>query len=148
MRNSQSRIPVAAPFHSVQTQPFEQLIVQLFSAANPGQQADLANRLLGDMPMSRLGALSTGTGACSGTLAELLLQLLTRHIGPMSLTPEQASTLTVEGVQQLAAHASAHSAGLVKRLSGFYAQHPGATTTVSSAALTLALAELAERHST
>ena len=65
---------------------------------------------------------------------------------PAAVTPEQASQLTPEQVQAIASHAEQHSPGIIDKMSGFYAQHPGLIKTLGSAALTIALSSMAHNH--
>ena len=46
----------------------------------------------------------------------------------------------------IATHAEQHSPGIIDKMSGFYAQHPGLIKTLGGAALTIALAKMAESH--
>ena len=59
----------------------------------------------------------------------------------------QASTLTPEQVQVIASHAEQSNPGIVDQLSGFYAKHPTLVKTLGSAALSIALAKMAEHQS-
>lgn len=136
---------LAAMFHSDQTPPFGQMAGQLFGRANADQQAGMLNHLLGSMAPAAVSALA---GAGGGALAGLIGQFSARGAAPVALTPEQASRFTPEQVQQIASHAEQHSPGVVERMSGFYAQHPGLVKTLGGAALSIALAKMAESHST
>ena len=49
-------------------------------------------------------------------------------------------------MQAIATHAEQHSPGIIDKLSGFYAQHPGLIKTLGSAALSIALAKMAQSH--
>ena len=62
------------------------------------------------------------------------------------ITPEQAQKLSPEIVQQLATHAEKSNPSIVDSLSSFYAQHAGLVKTLGGAALTVALAKVAERQ--
>jgi hypothetical protein len=61
------------------------------------------------------------------------------------VSPQQASQVTPEQVQDIATHAEQHSPGIVDQLSSFYAQHTGLVQTLGSAALAIALAHMANR---
>jgi hypothetical protein len=135
---------LSAMFHSGQTPPFGQMAGQLFSQANPNQQAGMLNQLLSGMGPSVLASLMGGAGG--GALSGILGQLTQGGRAPAAITPEQASTLTPEQVQQVASHAEQHSPGIIDKMSGFYAQHPGLIKTLGAAALTIALAKMAESH--
>ncbi len=135
---------LAAMFHSEHTPPFGQMTAQLFGQANPNQQAGMLNQLLTSMGPTVLASLLGGAGGSA--LSGVLGQLTQGSTAPASITPEQASQLTPEQVQQIANHAEKHSPGIIDKMSSFYADHPGLIKTLGSAALTIALAKMAERH--
>ena len=62
-----------------------------------------------------------------------------------TITPEQASQLTPEQVQQMADHAQQNNPSIVDHMSDFYAQHSGLIKTLGGAALAIALAKIADR---
>jgi hypothetical protein len=66
--------------------------------------------------------------------------------GNTQLTPEQAQQLSPEAVQQLAAHAEKTNPSVIDSISNFYAQHTTLVKTLGGAALTVALAKVAERQ--
>ena len=133
---------LAAMFHSDQTPPFGQIAGQLFGQANPNQQAGMLNQLLGSMGPSVLASLASGAGG--GALSGILAKLTQGSGAPATITPEQASQVTPEQVQQIANHAEQHSPGIIDKMSGFYAEHPGLVKTLGGAALAIALAKMAE----
>ena len=135
---------LSAMFHSDQTPPFGQMAGQLFGQANPNQQAGMLNQLLSGMGPSVLASLVAGSGG--GALSAILGKLTPGAAAPAAITPEQASQLTPEQVQQIASHAEQHSPGIIDKMSGFYAEHPGLIKTLGGAALTIALAKMAESH--
>jgi hypothetical protein len=135
---------LSAMFHSDQTPPFGQMAGQLFGQANPNQQAGMLNQLLNGMGPSVLASLLGGAGG--GALSAILGKTSPGAAAPVALTPEQASQLTPEQVQQIANHAEQHSPGIIDKMSGFYAEHPGLIKTLGSAALAIALAKMAESH--
>ncbi|WP_428423077.1 hypothetical protein [Methylibium sp.] len=135
---------LAAMFHSDQTPPFAQMAAQLFGQSNPSQQAGMLNQLLSSMGPAVLASLASGAGG--GALSGLLGQLTQGGGAPAAITPEQASRLTPEQVRQIADHAEQHSPGIIDKMSGFYAEHPGLIKTLGSAALTIALAKMAQNH--
>jgi hypothetical protein len=129
---------IAAAFRSDQTPPFGQMVGQLFSQANPQQQAGMLNQLLGSLGPAAIAALTS-----SGALAGVLGQGAGTVSGPVS--PQQASQVTPEQVQEIATHAEQHSPGIIDKMSDFYAQHSGLVQTLGSAALAIALAHIANR---
>ena len=67
-------------------------------------------------------------------------------LGQQQITPEQAQALSPEVVQQLATHAEKSDPTIVDKASAFYAQHSSLVKTLGGAALTIALAKVAERQ--
>jgi len=146
-RVAQSATPEAlsqglmAMFNSDQTPAFGQMAAQLFGQANADQQAGMLNQLL----ISAGPALGSLLGSEQGAgLGGVLSQFIQRGGGDGALSPEQAAQLTPQQVQVIAEHAEVHSPGIIESMSRFYAQHPGLVKTVGGAALTIALAKIAE----
>jgi hypothetical protein len=59
------------------------------------------------------------------------------------LTPEQASQLSPDQVQEIAEKAEQENPGVVDRMGDFYAQHPNLVKGLGGAALAIALAHMA-----
>jgi hypothetical protein len=129
---------LAAAFHSDQTPPFGQMVAQLFTQGNPQQQAGMLTQLLGSLSPAALAAL-TSSGALAG------LQAQGGNAASGAVTAEQVSQVTPEQVQAIASHAEQHSPGIIDKMSGFYAEHPTLVKTLGGAALSIALAKIAER---
>jgi hypothetical protein len=140
---------LAAMFRSDATPAFGQMAGQLFGQANPNQQAGMLNQLIAGMGPAVLASLMNKTGGSGGALGGLggLLGQLTGGSAPATpaLTPDQASQLTPAQVQVIASHAEQANPGIIDQMSSFYAQHPGLVKTVGGAALSIALAKMAER---
>jgi hypothetical protein len=134
---------LSAMFRSDQTPPFGQMAGQLFGQADPNQRAGMLTQLLNGMGPGALTSLLAGGG---GALSGILGQLTQGGTAPATITPDQASKLTPEQVQVIANHAEQHSPGIIDKMSSFYAEHPGLVKTLGSAALTIALAKMAESH--
>lgn len=130
---------LSAMFHSDQTPPFAQMASHLFGQANPSQQAGMLNQLTAGMGPNAISSLLRGAGGAA--LAGVIGNAATSN---NTITPEQASQLTPDQVQQIAAHAEQNSPGIVEHMSNFYAQHSGLIKTLGGAALTIALAKMAE----
>jgi hypothetical protein len=135
---------LAAMFHSDQTPPFAEMAAHLFGQANPSQQAAILNQLLGSMGPTVLASLMNGTGGRA--LSEVLGQLNRASGSAAAVTPEQASKLTPEQLQQIASHAEQYIPGIVDQMSGFFAEHPGLIRTLGGAALSIALSRMAVMH--
>ena len=129
---------IAAMFHSDQTPPFAQMVGQLFSNSNGAQRASLLNTLL-------------SSGAASGILSQLSqtagISLPAGLGSTASITPEAAAQITPEMAQQAVAQAEQHDPSIVDRISEIYAQHPTLVKTLGAAAMSIALAHLANRQS-
>jgi hypothetical protein len=65
--------------------------------------------------------------------------------GGQTISPQQAQQVSPEAVQQLAAHAEKNDPSIIDKASAFYAQHPQLVKTLGGAALTIALAKVAQR---
>jgi hypothetical protein len=124
---------LSAMFRSDQTPAFGSLVSSLFSQSNGEQKAGMLNQLIGAVGPGALAQLAGG-----GALASMLG-------GATHITPEQAQNISPEDVQQLAAHAEKTNPSIVDQASAFYAQHSTLVKTLGGAALTIALAKVAER---
>ncbi len=126
---------LAGMFRSSETPPFAQIAGQLFGNANGTQKASVLNELLanaGPAVLSMLG--SAGLGA-----------LASRAASGQPISPEAASQVPPEVVQQISQHVEQHDPSIVDRLSSIYSQHPALIKTLGSAALAITMAKLASR---
>ena len=130
---------VAAAFRSDQTPPFPNMVGQLFGQSSGPQQAGVLNQLLGSLSPAMLSGLG------GGVLGRLLGGAGTDGTTPPTITPAQASQLTPEQVQEIAAHAEKQDPGIVDRLGGFYAQHPDVVKGLGGMALAVILGKMASR---
>ncbi len=121
---------IAQAIRSDQTPPFGQMVANLFGQSNPQQQSGLLNRLIS----------SVGPGASSIPGLGSLAGLLGGHV-----TPEQASQVRPEEVQQLAAHAEQQNPSVVDEVSHFYSQHPDVVKALGGMALAIAIQHIARR---
>jgi hypothetical protein len=127
---------VADMLRSSDTPPFAQLAAQLFNNANDDQKASVLNEILGNAGPALQSILSgAGLGALGAKVA-----------GGQAITPETASQVPTEVVQQMAQHAEQHDPSIVDRLGSVYAQHPGLIKTLGGAALAVTLAKLSIRQ--
>jgi len=126
---------VAAAFRSDQTPAFGNLIGNLFSHSSGEQKAGILNHLLASVGPAALAQVAGGA-------------LSTRLLGSAAqqVTPDQAQAVSPEVVQQLATHAEKSDPTIVDKASAFYAQHSSLVKTLGGAALTIALAKVAERQ--
>ena len=123
-------------FRSDSTPPFGEMVGRMFGQSNPQQQASVLNQLLRSIGPGVLSALG------GGILGRMLAP---SNAGVPQVTPQQASQLTPEQVQEIAAHAEQHDPSVLDKIGGFYAQHPQLVKTLGSAALAIALAGVANR---
>jgi hypothetical protein len=126
---------LAAVFHSDQTPAFGNLVGNLFSQSSGEQKAGMLNQLLASVGPSALSQLAGG-GALAGLFAG----------ASKEITPDQAEKVSPELVQQMAVHAEKSDPSIVDKASAFYAQHPTLIKTLGGAALSIALAKVAERQ--
>jgi hypothetical protein len=118
-------------FRSDQTPPFGQMVGQLFGNADPQQRAGMLNQLVGSISPTLLQAIGLGQQG--------------DQVQAPAVTPDVASRLTPEQVQQLADHAEQENPRVIDRMGRFYADHPGLVKTIGGAALTIAMAKIAEK---
>ena len=126
---------LAAAFRSDQTPAFGNLIGNLFSQSSGEQKAGILNHLLA----------SVGPGVLAQIAGSGLSTRLLSGTG-QQVSPDQAQAVPTEVVQQLATHAEKSDPSIVDKASSFYAQHSTLVRTLGGAALTIALAKVAERQ--
>ena len=107
----------------------------LFSQSSVEQKAGILNHLLA----------SVGPGVLAQVAGSALPTRLSSGAG-QQITPDQAQTVPSEVVQQLATHAEKSDPTIVDRASSFYAQHSTLVKSLGGAALSIALAKVAERQ--
>lgn len=129
---------LAAAFRSDKTPDIGQMVSGMFSQSNGEQKAGLLNHLIGSMNPAALTQIlsSVGLTGLTGLLSG----------GQTQLTPEQAQQIPPDVVGQMATHAEKNSPSIVDTLSNFYAQHTTLVKTLGGAALSIALAKMAQRH--
>ncbi len=108
-------------FNSNQTPPFAQMVGQLFGHANNQQKSGIIGTLLGG-----LGAAAHPALAQAG----------------INTSPEQATQLSTDQVQQIATHAQQANPGVVAQMSSFYAQHPVLVKSLGAAAMAIVLGRM------
>jgi len=126
---------LSAVFKSDQTPAFGNLVSSLFSQSSGDQKAGVLNQLLASVGPGTLAQLAGG-----GALASLL------GGGAQQITPEQAQSISPDLVQQLANHAEKADPSIIEKASAFYAQHTTLVKTLGGAALSIAIAKVAERQ--
>jgi hypothetical protein len=122
---------IAAAMRSSETPPFGQLVSQLFSSGSGEQKTAMLGTLLSSLSpalRTQLSGLIPGLGASS------------------SVTPDQAAAVSPSVIQSVAERAEQHDAGIVDKMSEFYAQHPTLVRSLGTAAMVIAMRKIAERH--
>jgi hypothetical protein len=126
---------ISDALRSDQTPSLGQMVSGIYAKADAQQQAGMLNQILGSLNpgvLSSLGGVLGGLAARAGG-------------GHVQVSPQQVSDISPSQVQDLANRAEQHSPGVFDRLGQFYAQHPQLVKTLGSAALTIALAKIADR---
>ena len=129
---------LAAAFRSDQTPAFGQMVAQLFANAGGQQRAGIINTLISALGPTLLAqVLSRGGG---GGLADLL------RGGQQEVTPEQAEQISPDTIAKVAEQAEQKDPSIIDRVSDFYSEHPTLVKSLGAAALTIALAKVAQRQ--
>ena len=129
---------IAAMLHSDATPAFGQTMGQLFNQSNPQQQAGLLNQILQSIGPGALGAAGGVLGSILGTTSAAAASAGTLP----TITPEQASRVSPQQVQDIATHAEQHDPSIVDQVGAFYAQHPTLVKSLGAAALAIGLGHL------
>jgi hypothetical protein len=124
---------VEQAFRSDRTPPFPQMVSQMFGQADPNQRAGLLNRILG----------TVGPGALAGVSGLSVLPSLLG--GSHQVSPQQATQVPPQEVEQLAAHAERSNSGVVGEVSNFVTQHPNAMKALGGLAAAIAIQHIARR---
>lgn len=131
---------LAAAFRSDQTPPFAQMAAQLFGNSSGQQRASILNTLLrvaGPAIMAQVLSRASGGSGLAGLLG---------GGGPRVITPEQAEQIPPEAVEEIAAQAERKDPSVIDQISDFYSKQPTLVKTLGAAALTIALAKIAEKQ--
>lgn len=147
---------LAAAFRSDQTPAFGNMVSQMFANGNGQQRASILNTLLRTVGPTVLAQVLARGGGGGGGLAGLLgggggggLAGLLGGLGgggTPEVTPEQAAQVSPEEVAQIAEQAEREDPSIIERVSDFYARQPTLVKTLGAAALTIALAKIADRQ--
>ena len=126
---------LSAAFASDQTPAIGNMVGQLFGQSNGAQQAGMLNQLLGAL----------GPGVMAGLAGGALGRVMSP--GQTQITPEQASQLTPQQVQDVVNHANDVHPGVADQLGQFYAQHRGLINTLGGIAATVAMMKMKDHMS-
>ncbi len=133
---------LSAAFRSNETPPFGNMVAQMFGNANGQQRAGILNSLIAAAGPALLSQIMSRGG--SGGLSSLAGLLGGGQ--QQQVTPEQAEQVSPEAVQEIAAQAEQKDPSVVDQLSNFYSEHPTLVKTLGGAALTIALAKIAQQQ--
>jgi hypothetical protein len=128
---------LAEAFRSPQTQPFPNMLGQLFAGSNSSMKSSILNTLLatvGPQVLSSILARHAGSGAP----AEL-------GVGTRQLDAREADQIPPSVVEEMAEQAEKQNPSVVDQISDFYAQHPTVVKGLGAAALGIALNHLAKQ---
>jgi hypothetical protein len=131
---------LSAAFRSEQTPPFGQMLGGLFNQSSGTQRASILNTLISALGPTVVSQILSRVGGGGGGLAGML------GGGQTEVTPEQAEAIPPQVVEEVAAEAEKRDPSVVDMISNVYAQHPTLIKTLGAAALTVALAKIAERQ--
>lgn len=137
---------LAAAFRSEQTPDFGQMAAQLFTNSNGQQRAGIINTLIstvGPTVLSHILSRRANTGGGDGLSS--LIGLLSGG-QQTQVTPEQAEQIPADAVEEIAAQAEKKDPSVIDQVSNFYSQHPTLVKTLGAAALSIALAKIAQRQ--
>jgi hypothetical protein len=126
---------LSAAFASDQTPAIGNMVGQLFGQSNGAQQAGMLNQLIGTL----------GPGVMAGLAGGVLGNVMSP--GQTQITPEQASQLTPQQVQDVVNHANEVHPGVADQLGQFYAQHRGLINTLGGIAATVAMMKMKDHLS-
>jgi len=142
---------VAEAFRSDRTPPFPNMLGQMFGNSDPGTRAGILNQLIAAAgPAILAGVLGRGSGSGSlsagglgGVLGDLLRGGGLGQSGSPQVTPEQASQVPPEAVEELAREAQQKDPDIIGRVSDFAAQNPALVKGLGAVAVGIALKHLA-----
>jgi hypothetical protein len=134
---------LVAMLRSERTLPFARVAGQIFGHANAGQRLALLERLMSSLPpgASSMQLAGSGCAALIGGAGQLA-----SGQGWVTLEPGRTRPLSVQQVQEIAARAQRHDPGVIDAVGGFLADHPVLAKTLGGAALSIALAKMADRR--
>lgn len=126
---------LSGAFASDQTPAIGNIVGQLFGQSNGAQQAGMLNQLIGALGPGVMGGLA------GGVLGRVMSP------GQTQITPEQASQLTPQQVQDVVNHANEMHPGVADQLGQFYAQHRGLINTLGGIVATVAMMKMKDHLS-
>jgi hypothetical protein len=142
---------VAEAFRSDRTPPFPNMLGQMFGQSDPNTRAGILNQLMAAAGpailsglFSRGGGMGSGMGGgIGGLLGGLLGGGGFSQSDTPQITPEQASQVPPEAVEELAREAQQKDPEIISRVSDFAAQNPVLVKGLGAVAVGIALKHLA-----
>lgn len=141
---------VAEAFRSDRTPPFPNMLAQMFGQSDPNTRAGILNQLIAAAgPAIFSGAFGPGGmgagmgGGLGGLLGGLLGGGGFGQTTTPQITPEQASQVPPEAVEELAREAQEKQPDVISRISEFAAQNPALVKGLGAVAVGIALKHLA-----
>jgi len=126
---------LSAAFASDQTPPIGAMVSQLFGQSSGAQQAGMLNQLIATLGPSVMAGLA------GGALGNIM------RPGQTQITPDQASQLSPQQVQDIVNHANDVHPGVADQLGQFYAQHRSLINTLGGIAATVAMMKMKDHMS-
>ena len=133
---------ISDALRSDETPALGEMVKQAFSRADPQQRAGMLNEILSSLPQ---GALSSLGGALGGGALGGILGQLGGGGGAPQVTPQQASQISPQQVQDLANHAENHDSSIFDKLGDFYSRNPDLVKALGISVLGVALSKIAGR---
>lgn len=121
---------LAGAFRADETPAIGEMVGQLFGNSNGQQQAGMLNQIIAALGPAVAASLGGG----------VLGRMMTP--GSSQITPDQASQLSPQQVQDVVEQAHQAHPGIADELASFYAQHSGLIKTLGGAALAIAMAKM------
>ena len=126
---------LAHAFRAEETPPFEAMVGDLYNRSSPQQRAGMLGQLLQGITPAIVGSLA------AGSLGSLL-----HGNRRAAVRPEETRAIEARDVRELARVAERQNPSIVERMSRFYAQHPQLVRNLGSAALSIAMRQMARRR--
>jgi len=124
-------------FRSPQTQPFPNMLGQLFANSNPSMKSSILNTLLatvGPQVLSSILARHAGSGVPNQI-----------GVGKHELDAREADEIPPSAIEEMAEQAEKQNPSVIDQISDFYAQHPTVVKGLGAAALGIALNHLSKQ---
>jgi hypothetical protein len=115
------------------------MLANLFDKSSPEQKAGILNQVVAALGSDQVAKMLGGAGGAGGALGGLLESLQTHG----TVTPAQASQVSPEAVNDLAAKAAQKDPSIIDSAASFYAHHSTLVKAIGAGALTLLMRRIA-----